>query len=121
MRRYAPWKRLYNATAYSLSGLSQALRQEQAFEYEAVVFFFLCALLLHLRPPLPRALAVIGGWMAVMALELVNSAVERAFDLIDRNYRAEIKAGKDMLSAAVFLAIAFNVLLWAALIFQPRV
>ena len=76
MRRYAPWKRLYNATAYSLSGLFQAFRQEQAFEYEAVVFFFLCALLLHLRPPLPRALAVLGGWMAVMALELVNSAVE---------------------------------------------
>ena len=84
------------------------------------MFFFLCALLLHLRPPLPRSLAVIGGWMAVMALELVNSAVERAFDLIDKNYRAEIEAGKDMLSAAVFLVIVFNVLLWAALIFQPR-
>ena len=55
-----------------------------------------------------------------MALELVNSAVERAFDLIDKNYRAEIEAGKDMLSAAVFLVIVFNVLLWAALIFQPR-
>jgi len=121
LRRYAPWKRLYNATVYSLSGLFQAFRQEQAFEYEAVAFFFLCALLLYLRPPLPRVLAVIGGWMVVMALELVNSAVERAFDLIDRNYRAEIKAGKDMLSAAVFLAIAFNVLLWAALVFQPGV
>ena len=120
MRRYAPWKRLYNATAYSLSGLFQAFRQEQAFEYETVVFFFLCALLLHLRPPLPHTLAVIGGWMAVMALELVNSAVERAFDLIDKNYRTEIKAGKDMLSAAVFLAIAFNILLWVTLIFQPR-
>ena len=56
-----------------------------------------------------------------MALELVNSAVERAFDLIDRGYRAEIKAGKDMLSAAVFLAIVFNVILWAALIFQLRI
>ena len=84
MRRYTPWKRLYNATLYSLSGLLQAFRQEQAFEYEAVVFFFLCALLLCLRLPLPHSLAVIGGWMAVMALELVNSAVERAFDLIDR-------------------------------------
>ena len=121
LRRYTPWKRLYNATLYSLSGLLQAFRQEQAFEYEAVVFFFLCALLLCLRLPLPHSLAVIGGWMAVMALELVNSAVERAFDLIDRDYRAEIKAGKDMLSAAVFLAIVFNVILWAALIFQLRI
>ena len=119
MRRYTPWKRLYNATLYSLSGLLQAFRQEQAFEYEAVVFFFLCALLLCLRLPLPHSLAVIGGWMAVMALELVNSAVERAFDLIDRDYRAEIKAGKDMLSAAVFLAIVFNVIHDATKTFRP--
>ena len=118
MRRYTPWRRLYNATAYSLSGLSHALREEQAFEYEFVVFVALCALLLCLQVPPAQSLALIGSWTAVMALELINSAVERAFDLIDRDYRTEIKAGKDMLSAAVFLAIAFNVMLWAALILQ---
>lgn len=118
MRRYAPWERLYKATAYSLSGLLQALSQEQAFRYEAVVFALLCALSFGLRLPWARFLIAAGGWMAVMALELVNSAVERAFDLIDTRYRAEIKAGKDMLSAAVFLAVAFNVLLWATLIFE---
>ena len=64
------------------------------------------------------ALALVGSWTAVMALELINSAVERAFDLIDKDYRAEIKAGKDMLSAAVFLAIAFNIIFWAALILK---
>ena len=41
--------------------------------------------------------------------------------MIDRDYRAEIKAGKDMLSAAVFFAIVFNVILWAVLIFQLRI
>ena len=118
MRRYTPWRRLYNATAYSLSGLSHAFRQEQAFEYEFVVFVLLGALSLCLQVPLTQFLVLIGCWTAVMVLELINSAVERAFDLIDKDYRAEIKAGKDMLSAAVFLAVAFNVLLWTTLIFE---
>lgn len=120
MKRYTPWRRLYKATLYSLSGLWTALRQEQAFEYEAAVFLLICALTLWLRLPLPQGLALIGGWTAVMALELINSAVERAFDLIDKNYNTEIKAGKDMLSAAVFLAIAFNLALWAVLILRGR-
>lgn len=120
MRRYTPWRRLYKATSYSLSGLWIALRQEQAFEYEAAVLLLICVLALWLRLPLPRVLVLVGCWTAVMALELINSAVERAFDLIDKNYSLEIKAGKDMLSAAVFLAIAFNVVLWTVLILRGR-
>ncbi|MDO4786055.1 MAG: diacylglycerol kinase [Fretibacterium sp.] len=118
MKRHTPWGRLWKATRYSLNGLWQALRQEQAFEYEAVVFVLLCALSLGLRLPLAQFLILTGCWLAVMALELVNSAVERAFDLIDKSYRTEIKAGKDMLSASVFLMVAFNVILWATLLLR---
>jgi diacylglycerol kinase len=53
-----------------------------------------------------------------MALELINSAVERAFDLIDQEYNLHVKAGKDMLSAAVFLMICFNMLLWSIFLLQ---
>lgn len=119
MKRHTPWGRLWKATRYSLNGLWQALRQEQAFEYEVIVLVLLFALSLWLPLPLMHVLALLGGWLAVMALELVNSAVERAFDLIDKNYRAEIKAGKDMLSASVFLMVAFNIILWTALILRP--
>ena len=113
MRRYNPVERLWKATGYSLSGLRSAFKEEQAFEYETVVFCVLLAV--SLRLPWERALALIGCWMAVMAMELVNGAVERTFDLIDQEYNPVIKAGKDMLSAAVFLLIVFNVALWLCL------
>lgn len=57
-----------------------------------------------------------GMWLIVMAFEMINSAVEKAFDMIDEKYRPEIKAGKDMLSAAVFLMVCFNIILWLVII-----
>ncbi|GHS97602.1 diacylglycerol kinase [Synergistales bacterium] len=112
MKRYSVLTRLYMGTRYSVSGLICALKQEQAFEFEAIALMILCAVLLCLRPGFLIFTALVGAWMLVMALELVNSAVERAFDLIDMKFHPQIKAGKDMLSAAVFLMISFNVFLW---------
>ena len=115
MRYHTPWGRLWNGTRYSLRGLRCALLQEQAFEYEAVVLAVVCAVALSAPLPPLQGVALVGCWMAVMALELINSAVEKAFDLIDESFRPEIKAGKDMLSAAVFLGVCFNIFLWCAL------
>ena len=118
MRYHTPWNRLYRATVYSLKGLSSALRQEQAFEYEAVVFCVICAVSLSVPVSPWERLALIGAWLVVMSLELINSAVERAFDLIDTGFRPEIGVGKDMLSASVFLMVSFNILLWLAMILR---
>lgn len=116
MRYRSPLGRLWHASIYSSRGLRSALRQEQAFEYEAVVLLVVCAVALSAPLSLWEALAVVGAWLIVMAFELVNAAVERAFDLIDEGFRPQIQAGKDMLSAAVFIMVCFNVALWAALV-----
>ena len=108
MRRI--FDRLYHALGYSLEGLAHAVRHEAPFQYECVVFLGICLFLPFSTPV--WGVALMGAWLCVMILELVNSAVEKAFDLIDSHFRPEIKAGKDMLSAAVFLMICFNVMLW---------
>lgn len=118
MRHNNPLARLVSATRYSLSGLYCAFKQEQAFEYEVIVLAAIVAVAMTARLPLLHAVVLVGAWLAVMAFELVNSAVERAFNLIDTCYRPEIKAGKDMLSAAVFLMILFNAALWIAYLFR---
>ncbi|MDR1376036.1 MAG: diacylglycerol kinase, partial [Synergistaceae bacterium] len=76
MKRYSPAARLYRGTRYSLSGLARAFKQEQAFEFEVIVLAFLFAVLLWARLSLLRSAALVGGWIAVMVLELINSAVE---------------------------------------------
>ena len=103
---------LINATRHSLQGLSRALREEQAFRHEAIVLgiLFLALALAEKSPAL--MLLTLGAWLFVMVIELINSAVENAFDLISREPNERIKAGKDMASAAIFLAIAVNVGLW---------
>ena len=113
MKRYHPLARLYHATRFSLAGIRCAFRQEQSFEHETVVLAVLVAVVLWANVSWPMAFALVGCWLLVMILELVNSALERAFDLIDGDYNVRIKEGKDMLSASVFLAVLFNVALWA--------
>ena len=106
------FSRLFNASRYSLDGLIYALKNEQSFQYEAAVFAVLCAVLLLLDVSSLWAVILISAWVLVMCFELVNSAVEKAFDLIDENFRPEIKAGKDMLSLSVGILIALNIFLW---------
>lgn len=116
-----PFSRLLNASKYSLQGLAYALRHEQAFQYEAAVFVVLCAVLLMLDIPAGQSFALAGVWLVVMCLELVNSASEKAFDLITQDYHPLVKAAKDMLSASVFLAVCFNIVLWVVAIISHYV
>lgn len=112
MRYSNIFSRLWNASGYSLCGITYALKHEQAFRYEAAVLLILSALIIILNIPLKFSLVIITAWLFVMCIELINSAAEKAFDLIDEHYRPEIKAGKDMLSASVFIAILCNVIIW---------
>lgn len=117
MKYRNPLSRLLNASRYSLAGLRHALMNEQAFRYESFVLAVLLFFVSFAPLPLETKIFLIFAWLAVMCLELINSAVEKAFDLIDENFRPEIKAGKDMLSAAVFIMVCFNIALWFLIIF----
>ena len=116
-----PVQRLVYASKYSLQGLAYALRNEQAFRYEAAVLAMICILLCVMPFTLWQRILLAVMWLAVMALELVNSAVEKAFDLISEGYRPEIKAGKDMISASVFIMVCMNILCWSAVIISTYI
>lgn len=105
-------KHLCGATRYSLVGLAHACRAEQAFRHEVLVLLLLCAVLAFTGKNFNAWLLVVGGWVGVMIVELLNSAVEEAFDLISAEWNPHIKAGKDMASAAIFLAIVVNAGIW---------
>ena len=115
-----PVSRIINASQYSFEGLRYAFVHEQAFRYETVVLLMICLALVLMHLPLLWFVLIAGEWLIVMCLELVNSSVEKAFDLISKDYSSVIKAGKDMLSASVFIAICLNIILWVvAIISHP--
>ena len=103
---------LLGATRHSLAGLVHAFTSEQAFRHEVLILVVLVLVLAFGGHGSGTWLLVIGGWLLVMMVELLNSAIEEAFDLVSTDWHPRIKAGKDMASAAIFLALVLNVGLW---------
>ena len=108
-------RHLYGATLYSLAGLKRGWK-EQAFRHEALVLLVMPLILWLIRPGLVWSVALLAAWLFVMAIELLNSAIEETLDLITRENNIHVKHGKDMASAAIFLALCANGLLWAAML-----
>jgi diacylglycerol kinase (ATP) len=108
---------LIDAARYSLQGLARAWEEETAFRHEVVVLALLCLLLLITETSPGLMLLAIGGWLFVMALELLNSAVENAFNIVSEEQNDRIKAGKYMASAAIFLGIVANAGIWLYVFF----
>lgn len=105
-------RHLARAALYSLAGLRRAWQNEQAFRHEVLLLPVMLLLLLFFKPGLGWSAALLAGWFLVMALELLNSAIEEAFDLISPEYNIHVKHGKDLASAAIFIAVCVNGLLW---------
>lgn len=116
MRLFNP-HHLLNAGRYGLQGLVHAFRQENAFRHEVLVLIILAVVLAVTRPGFGTALLVVAAWLAVMIVELLNSAIEGTLDLISLEQNPQIGRAKDMASGAVLLGVICNAALWAYLLF----
>ena len=103
-----------NAGIYALSGLKTALAGERAFQQEAIVFIILLIAVTSSGVDFYSGVLLLLSWTVVMAVELLNSAIEACFDRISAEEHALVKIGKDLAAAAVFLTILFNLGLWVA-------
>jgi diacylglycerol kinase (ATP) len=110
--------RLALATRYTLTGLWYALRRERSFQEEV-----LCLLLLVIPGAVwlggngvERALMV-GSWLLVMAIELLNTAIERTVDRIGGEQHELSGRAKDLGSAAVALTILMALVVWGLVLF----
>ncbi len=110
-------RRVWNAIGYSLSGLREALRLEDAFRQEVLLAALLLPLALWLgRDGLQRAL-MIGAVLLVLIVELINSAIEATVDRVSLEHHTLAKRAKDIGSAAVLLALVNALLTWTLLLF----
>lgn len=111
-------RHLIGATRYSLAGLRRAWSNEQAFKHEVLLVPVLVILLACIRPGAAWTAGLLAAWIGVMALELLNSSLEEAFNLISPEYNPHVKYGKDMASAAIFIGIVVNVILWLGMLWD---
>ncbi|MBU2515055.1 diacylglycerol kinase [bacterium] len=109
----SPILRLWYALIYSLSGMAQAWRDEQAFRQEVVLSIVLipCAFLLPID--LSIRLILILSMIIVLIVELINSSVEAVTDLVTKDLHDLAKKAKDCTSAAVLISLVFSGAMWA--------
>lgn len=106
---------LLRALGYSLQGLKAAWN-ERAFKQELAVLVIAIPLGLWLgETPMERAM-LIGSWMLVIIIELLNSAVEATVDRSGLEKDELAGRAKDMGAAAVLCAIILATLVWGILL-----
>jgi diacylglycerol kinase (ATP) len=109
-----PVKRLYNATINTLHGLVYGFKTEAALREEIVVLAAAIPVGLFLAPSLAWYVAMIGTLLVLLAVELLNTAIEKLADYVTREQHPDIRRIKDFGSAAVFCALCLAGLVWAA-------
>ncbi|MFM4849545.1 diacylglycerol kinase [Aeromonas rivipollensis] len=108
--------RIINATGYSMKGLKSAWINEAAFRQELVLVLALMPLASWLGDSLNEILLLICISWLVVIVEVLNSAIEAVVDRIGSEHHELSGRAKDLGSAAVFIALALNALVWGALI-----
>jgi diacylglycerol kinase (ATP) len=111
-------RRILLATRYSCQGLREAWRRQAAVRYEICLALLLFPLGGWLgRNGVERAL-LIGSWLAVIVVELINSAIETVVDRIGSDLHELSGRAKDLGSAAVFCSIVLALTVWLILLFD---
>jgi diacylglycerol kinase (ATP) len=96
--------RVWHAFFYSVEGL-RAGWYEPAFRQEAILAALILPGAWWLGQSWSETVLLIGVVMAVLVVELLNTAVEAAIDRMGPEWHAQSKRAKDTASAAVLLSL----------------
>lgn len=111
--------RIIRAFGYSFQGFRACFRHEAAFRQETLVAALLLPLGLWLGGDGVERSLLVGSWLLVMIVELLNSAIEATVDRFGPEHHKLSGRAKDIGSASVFLAISLAVLVWGLILLPP--
>ncbi|MBI3631013.1 MAG: diacylglycerol kinase family protein [Candidatus Sungbacteria bacterium] len=95
------------------------MRHETSFKYMVGAALAVVAGMLFLDTSRQENVALLTMIFAVLALELMNTAIERFLDFLNPEHDERVKAIKDTLSAIV-LVVASGAAVIGAIIFLPH-
>ena len=98
-------QRILRATLNTLNGLRAAASSEAAFRQELIALALSVPLAFLIATDDWKRLALIGVVLAVMVVELLNTAIEKLADRVTLDHDPVIGRVKDMGSAAVGLTL----------------
>ncbi len=119
-RKHKRSKSYLDSFSHAIHGFKTAFLEERnmRFHLVATLFVILCGFFFHITKS--EWLLLLLVICLVIALELVNTAIERAVDVATKEFLPEAKKAKDVAAAAVLLASLFSVII-GLIIFIPYV
>jgi diacylglycerol kinase (ATP) len=102
----------------TMNGLRAAASSEAAFRQELIAFAIAVPLALVIATTAWTALALIGVVLAVMIVELLNTAIEKLADRVTLEHDPLIGRVKDMGSAAVGLSLLLAGAVWLLAVWE---
>ncbi|OOZ37219.1 diacylglycerol kinase [Solemya elarraichensis gill symbiont] len=103
--------RIIKATGYSIKGIKAAYKHEAAFRQEVAASLALIPLALYLGETGVERALLLGSWLLVPLVELINSSIEAVVDRIGSEHHKLSGRAKDIGSASVALAIIWALIL----------
>lgn len=110
--------RICAAAGYSKAGLKHAWQGEAAFREEVLLLAPLLPAAFWLGQTATERALLLVSCLAVLVVELLNSAIEAVVDLASPERHVLAGRAKDMGSAAVFIALIQVIVVWGLLIYQ---
>ncbi len=110
-------KRLISAVGYSLEGLKDAFRTEEAFKQEILLAAILIPLSFCVDTTAVGHALLVASVLFVLLMELLNTAIESVIERFSDEIHPMSKRAKDIGSAAVFVSLINMAAVWAIIIF----
>lgn len=110
--------RIVGATRNTIAGLREGLATEAAIKQEVALALVGVPLSFVLADSLWTWVALIAALFLVLAVEFLNTAIERLCNHVRPERHDDIRATKDLASAGVFFALAIAGLVWMAAFLQ---
>ena len=110
--------RLWRATINSWNGLIFAIRSEQAIRQELFALLLALALARLVGATAARRVGLVVVVLLLLAIELLNTAIEKLADRLTTDHDPQIGHVKDVGSAAVGVALLIIALTWGSAIVE---
>lgn len=114
------FKRFLNSIKYSVEGLIHAYKNEQSLWLHAISTILVLVLGFALQISFNQWAIVIIALVVVLAVELLNTAIEAVVDLVTDKFHPLAKVAKDCGSAAAFVSSIMATII-CLFIFIPRI
>ena len=112
------FRHIINAFIWSAGGIKAAWKHELAFRAQAIVIAMMIPVGIWLGETAVQWALLFGSCLLVLAIELLNSALETIVDRIGLEHNELSGRAKDMGSAASLFSMAAAVVVWGLIAYE---